>query len=131
MNTILVIGDDCLQKTLQHWLTPEGYAIKSSADGRKGFDMFRRATPSAVILDLTLPSASGREVCKSMKEFSPDVPLVVLSATSEVADKVLLFELGADDYVTRPFNPREFLARVEAAIRRSSEHTHNVRTGKS
>jgi DNA-binding response OmpR family regulator len=74
----------------------------------------------AVVLDLMLPKISGREVCRSLKEQQPNLPIVILSAVSEVADKVLLLELGADDYVTKPFSPRELLARVQAAIRRSN-----------
>jgi DNA-binding response OmpR family regulator len=72
------------------------------------------------VLDLMLPKISGREVCRSLKEQQPNLPIVILSAVSEVADKVLLLELGADDYVTKPFSPRELLARVQAAIRRSN-----------
>jgi DNA-binding response OmpR family regulator len=72
----------------------------------------------AVILDLILPNISGRELCKQFKQVAAEVPVIVLSAISEVADKVLLLELGADDYVTKPFSPRELTARVQAAIRR-------------
>jgi DNA-binding response OmpR family regulator len=120
MGTILVIEDDArIQKAVQRLFASEGYEIKSSNDGRQGLELFRGSCPDAVVLDLMLPSMSGRELCKSMKQSSPDTPVVVLSAISEVADKVLLLELGADDYVTKPFSPRELLARVQAAIRRS------------
>ena len=71
-----------------------------------------------MILDLILPEISGRELCQSMKAISGDTPVIVLSAVAEVVDKVLLLELGADDYVTKPFSPRELMARVQAAIRR-------------
>jgi DNA-binding response OmpR family regulator len=71
-----------------------------------------------VVLDLILPNISGRELCQTFKSISAETPIVVLSAISEVADKVLLLELGADDYVTKPFSPRELTARVQAAIRR-------------
>jgi DNA-binding response OmpR family regulator len=77
--------------------------------------------PAAVVLDLMLPGINGREICRMMKETHPETPVIILSAVSEVADKVLLLELGADDYVTKPFSPRELLARVEAAIRRTSK----------
>jgi DNA-binding response OmpR family regulator len=120
MNTILVIEDDArIQKALQRLFASEGYEIKSAPDGSHGLETFRSASPDAVILDLMLPGISGRELCKTMKQSSPDTPVVVLSAISEVADKVLLLELGADDYVTKPFSPRELLARVQAAMRRS------------
>jgi DNA-binding response OmpR family regulator len=75
--------------------------------------------PHAVVLDLMLPGLSGREICKRIKSEAVQTPVIVLSAVSEVADKVLLLELGADDYVTKPFSPRELLARVQAAIRRN------------
>jgi DNA-binding response OmpR family regulator len=74
----------------------------------------------AVALDLMLPKISGREVYRSIKDRQPNLPVVILSAVSEVADKVLLLELGTDDYMTKPFSPRELLARVQASIRRSN-----------
>ena len=80
-------------------------------------------TPSAVVLDLRLPGLSGREVCREFKQHSPAVPIIVLSATSDVSDKVLLLELGADDYVTKPFSPRELLARMRVALRRTVQPT--------
>jgi len=120
MGTILVIEDDArIQKAVQRLFASEGYEIRSSTDGLQGLELFRNSSPDAVILDLMLPGMSGRELCKSMKQSSPETPVVVLSAISEVADKVLLLELGADDYVTKPFSPRELLARVQAAIRRA------------
>ena len=72
-----------------------------------------------MVLDLRLPAMSGRDVCREIKRQSPAVPMIVLSAASDVSDKVLLLELGADDYVTKPFSPRELLARVRAALRRT------------
>ncbi len=120
MSTILIIEDDArIQKAVQRLFASEGYEIRSTTDGRQGLEMFRSSLPDAVVLDLMLPSMSGRELCKAMKQASPDTPVVILSAISEVADKVLLLELGADDYITKPFSPRELLARVQAAIRRS------------
>ena len=79
---------------------------------------FAAERPLAVVLDLILPQISGRELCQTFKSHSSEIPIVVLSAITEVADKVLLLELGADDYVTKPFSPRELTARVQAAIRR-------------
>jgi DNA-binding response OmpR family regulator len=120
MGTILIIEDDArILKALQRLFTSEGYEILSATDGKDGFEIFGQSSPDAVVLDLMLPGMSGREICKGMKQSSPDVPVIILSAISDVADKVLLLELGADDYVTKPFSPRELLARVQAAIRRS------------
>jgi len=87
-------------------------------DGQAGLDAFHSIKPSAVVLDLVLPNIFGRDLCKIMKSEQPGIPVIVVSAVSEVADKVLLLELGADDYVTKPFSPRELLARVQAALRR-------------
>jgi DNA-binding response OmpR family regulator len=116
---ILVIEDDPhMQKVLQRIFREQGYAVTECGDGQAGLDAFRAGTPSAVILDLLLPNIFGRDLCKIMKAERPGVPVIVVSAISEVADKVLLLELGADDYVTKPFSPRELLARVQAALRR-------------
>jgi DNA-binding response OmpR family regulator len=120
MATILVVEDDSrIQKALQRLFGSEGYDVKFAADGTSGLEMFQLGGIDAVVLDLMLPGISGRELCKTMKHSLPDKPVIILSAVSEVADKVLLLELGADDYVTKPFSPRELLARVQAAMRRS------------
>jgi DNA-binding response OmpR family regulator len=116
---ILVVEDDPrMQKVLQRMFRDEGYAVTVCGDGRAGLEMFQTLKPSAVVLDLVLPHLSGRELCKRMKEHSIDTPVIILSAITEVVDKVLLLELGADDYVTKPFSPRELMARVQAALRR-------------
>jgi DNA-binding response OmpR family regulator len=116
---ILVIEDDLrMQKVLQRMFNEQRYGVTVCGDGQSGLDAFHSLKVSAVVLDLVLPNMFGRDVCKKMKAERPDVPVVVVSATSEVADKVLLLELGADDYVTKPFSPRELMARVQAAIRR-------------
>jgi DNA-binding response OmpR family regulator len=99
----------------------EGYEVQVEGEGKAGLAAGRHLQPAAVVLDLMLPGISGRELCRLLKEGQPEMPVIILSAVSEVADKVLLLELGADDYVTKPFSPRELLARVEAAIRRSSK----------
>lgn len=121
MVKILVIEDDPrIQRALAHLFEGEGYSIELAPDGRQAIDAFHLSPPSAVVLDLKLPKVSGRDVCREIKQASPNVPVIVLSATADVVDKVLLLELGADDYVTKPFSPRELLARVQAAMRRYS-----------
>jgi len=121
MSTILVVEDDPrIQKALHRQFTTEGYTVHVSGDGAEGLATCKTLRPAGVVLDLMLPGMPGREVCKGIKSWSPNTPVVVLSAVSEVADKVLLLELGADDYVTKPFSPRELLARVRAALRHSS-----------
>lgn len=119
MSTVLVIEDDPrIQKALHRQFSAEGYAVHVVGDGTEGLAACRTLKPIAVILDLMLPGISGREVCKGIKAQFPETPVIILSAVSEVADKVLLLELGADDYVTKPFSPRELLARLQAAVRR-------------
>jgi DNA-binding response OmpR family regulator len=118
--TILVIEDDPrMQKVLKRLFAAEGYIVEGVLDGGLGINAFHSLAPSAVVLDLMLPGVPGREVCKRIKSASPNTPIIVVSAVAEVADKVLLLELGADDYVTKPFSPRELLARVQAALRRA------------
>jgi DNA-binding response OmpR family regulator len=120
MGTILAIEDDPrILKALQRLFSSEGYEIRSASNGKQGLEMFAVPGLDAVVLDLMLPGLSGRDICRSMKQASPDIPVIILSAISDVADKVLLLEIGADDYVTKPFSPRELLARVQAAVRRS------------
>jgi len=96
----------------------QGYSVTVCGDGQTGLDAFHSVRPSAVVLDLMLPNIFGRDLCKMMKAEQPGIPVIVVSAISEVADKVLLLELGADDYVTKPFSPRELMARMQAALRR-------------
>ena len=121
MERILVVEDDrAVQKALKRLFEAEGFAVEISADGKSALEAYRAATPSAVVLDLRLPAMSGRDVCREIKQQAPALPVIVLSAASDVSDKVLLLELGADDYVTKPFSPRELLARVRAALRRST-----------
>ena len=120
---ILIVEDDpAVQKALKRLFETEGYSVETQSDGKSAIESFQVSAPAAIVLDLRLPKVSGRDVCKEIKAVSPTVPIVVLSAASDVSDKVLLLELGADDYVTKPFSPRELLARVCAALR------HTLRT---
>jgi DNA-binding response OmpR family regulator len=126
---ILVIEDDPhIQKILQRIFREQGYGVTVCGDGQVGLDTFRAVRQSAVILDLVLPNIFGRDLCKIMKAEKPGVPVIVLSAINEVADKVLLLELGADDYVTKPFSPRELMARVQAALRRPQKQAVRIST---
>ena len=122
MPLILIVEDDVrIQRALTRQFTAEGYEVRVEGDGLAGLEACRRLKPSAVVLDLMLPGLSGRDVCREIKTTCKEVPVIILSAVTEIADKVLLFEIGADDYVTKPFSPRELLARVQAAIRRSEK----------
>ena len=119
LGTILIVEDDPrMQKVLRRIFIEERYSVVVAGDGPTGLELFRSERPLAVVLDLILPGLSGRELCQMFKAISSETPIIVLSAISEVVDKVLLLELGADDYVTKPFSPRELTARIQAAIRR-------------
>ena len=121
MEKILIIEDDrAIQKALKRLFESEGYALEIAATGLAGLEAFRAAAPCLVVLDLKLPGMPGRDVCREIKKEAPSIPIIVVSATTEEVDKVLLLELGADDYVTKPFSPRELLARVHAVMRRLS-----------
>jgi DNA-binding response OmpR family regulator len=120
MERILVVEDDrAVQKALKRLFEAEGFSVEICPDGKSALEAFRTASPAAIVLDLRLPLVSGRDVCREIKQQAPALPVIVLSAASDVSDKVLLLELGADDYVTKPFSPRELLARVRAALRRT------------
>src|SRR5207248_9281567 len=125
--TVLVVEDSrAMQRTLQRLLEADSLQVQIASDGIAGLESFRRQPPSAVLLDLKLPGLSGKELCREFKTIAASVPIVVLSANAEVEDKVLLLELGADDYVTKPFSPRELLARVRRAMRRSANKREAV-----
>lgn len=132
MENILVVEDNRpMQRTLQRLLEADGLHVRIAGDGSAGLDAFRKQVPSAVILDLKLPHLPGKELCRSFKTLAPSVPIVVLSANADVEDKVLLLELGADDYVTKPFSPKELLARLRRAIRRTAGTPLQVTTALS
>jgi DNA-binding response OmpR family regulator len=120
VDRILVIEDDqALRKILQRLLSSEGYEVDVVPDGVSAVEMLRHKTPSAVILDLLRPGSSGCDLYKTIANSIPGLPLLILSASVDVADKVLLLEMGADDYVTIPFSPRELVARLRALMRRA------------
>jgi len=120
VDTVLIVEDSRpMQRTLQRLFEADSLEVQIAPDGPSGLEFFRKQTPSAVVLDLKLPGISGKELCREFKAMASSVPIVILSANSEVDDKVLLLELGADDYVTKPFSPKELLARVRRAMRRA------------
>jgi DNA-binding response OmpR family regulator len=121
LGRVLVVEDDpSIQRALKHLFEAEGYAVEIHGNGQSALESFQAFPPAIIVLDLRLPKLSGRDLCKQVKAESPMLPIVVLSAASDVSDKVLLLELGADDYVTKPFSPQELLARVRAALRHTS-----------
>ncbi|HZD31710.1 MAG TPA: response regulator transcription factor [Candidatus Angelobacter sp.] len=122
MDKVLAIEDDpAVQRVLRRTFEPAGFEVTIAADGTSAMAAFRTTMPRVVLLDLRLPGRSGQDICREIKTIAASVPILVLSAASDVVDKVLLLEMGADDYVTKPFSPRELLARVRAAIRRLNQ----------
>jgi DNA-binding response OmpR family regulator len=127
MEKILVIEDDlAVQRALRRTFESAGFEVSIAPDGGVAMDVFRATMPRIVILDLRLPGKSGQDLCREIKQECSSVPILVLSAASDVLDKVLLLELGADDYVTKPFSPRELLARVRAAVRRLNQSSDKI-----
>lgn len=119
--TILIIEDDRdIVEMVEYNLQEEGYATISALDGRQGFDVAARNKPDLIILDVMLPVHDGFEVCRMLRADArtAGVPIIILSAKSQEIDKVTGLELGADDYVTKPFSPRELIARIRAILRR-------------
>ena len=121
MTRILVVEDDAaILRGLKDNLLAESYEVLTAADGEAGFRLIHDQKPDLVILDLMLPRMSGYEVCRRLREEGDRTPLLMLTARGEEADRVLGLELGADDYVTKPFSVRELLARVKALLRRAN-----------
>jgi DNA-binding response OmpR family regulator len=119
--TILVVDDEpVLRETLAEALDADGFRVVTAADGREALSRFREHQPDLVVLDLMLPELSGIEVCRIIRAES-GVPIVMLTAKTSELDKVVGLELGADDYVTKPFSLRELSARIRALLRRSEQ----------
>lgn len=116
--TILVVDDEPhIVELARLYLEQAGYRVESAADGQAALVQARRLHPALVVLDLMLPGLDGWEVCRRLRAES-DVPVIMLTARSDDVDRIVGLELGADDYVTKPFNPRELVARVRAVLRR-------------
>lgn len=127
MQTILVIDDDeGLQDTIAVMLEQEGFRVAQALDGKSGYEKALTLKPDLLVVDLRLPGMNGMEICKQLRASQIQIPIIVLSAVGEEVDKVLLLEIGADDYVTKPFGRRELLARMRAVLRRSSDNAHAV-----
>ena len=121
--SILVVDDDPnISRLEQLYLEKEGYEVRTAADGNAAIEDFRKLPPDLVLLDVMLPGADGYEVLRAIRK-SGDIPVIMVTAKGETFDKVLCLELGADDYITKPFNILEVKARIKAIIRRAgSDH---------
>ncbi len=116
---VLVAEDeDAIVSVLRMYLTREGFTVHAVADGARALSDVRRLRPTAVILDIGLPGLDGFEVCRQLRESGDWTPILVVTARDDEPDRVLGLELGADDYVTKPFSPRELVARLRAVLRR-------------
>ena len=121
---ILIVEDEKdIVKMLEYNLKKEGLRVLSVRDGEDALDSANRELPDLIILDLMLPGMDGLEVCKELKKETKTapIPVIMLTAKSQESDKVLGLELGADDYITKPFSPRELIARIKAVLRRTKE----------
>ena len=117
---ILVVDDDLnICELLRLYLTKEGYNVVIANDGVSAVTMFQEESPSLVLLDIMLPKLDGWQVCREIRKFS-ETPIIMLTAKGEVFDRVLGLELGADDYVVKPFDTKEIVARIKAVLRRSA-----------
>lgn len=115
---ILVVDDDSnICQLVKLYLDKEGYESRTVYNGKQALEVFREFTPNLVILDIMLPGMDGWQVCREIRKFS-SIPIIMLSARDETFDKVLGLELGADDYVVKPFEPKELIARIKAVLRR-------------
>jgi len=127
MQTILVIDDDeNLRDTIAILLEREGFRAILAPDGRSGLDLAVMSKPHLIVADIRLPDISGVEICKRLRASGVKTPIIVLSAVGEEIDKVLLLEIGADDYVVKPFGARELLARIRAVLRRMAPEAERV-----
>ena len=127
MSTILLVEDDpILSETLRYNLEREGYAVINASDGVVGLERARRDQPDMVILDVMLPRLDGFSVCRILRQES-EVPILILTARQDEIDRIAGLELGADDYVAKPFSLGELLARVRAIMRRSDRRINALR----
>ena len=121
--SVLIVEDDPnIRELLQLYLEKDGYAVTLAADGGQGLEKFRSIKPDLVLLDVMMPVLDGWEVCKAIRQES-NIPVIMLTAKGETDDKVMGLKTGADDYVTKPFEMKELLARIEAVLRRSDRPT--------
>ena len=123
LTKILVIDDDPnITDLLKMYLEKEGYEVKTAADGQEGLTTFKMYEPDLVLLDIMMPKKDGWQVCREIREMSSK-PVIMITAKGEVFDKVLGLELGADDFIVKPFDMKELSARVKAVLRRYNAHT--------
>ena len=119
---LLVEDEENIREALKYILTQENYSVTIASDGSEGLSLAQELNPDLILLDVMLPEIDGMELCKIIRRAS-DVPIIMLTARSEEVDKVLGLEIGADDYITKPFSKHELLARIRAVLRRVTSNT--------
>ena len=119
MSKVLVADDDInIVKLIKLYLEKEDFSVCTASNGTEALEMYKRENPSIIVLDIMMPELDGNGVCREIRKIS-DVPIIMLTAKGETFDKVLSLELGADDYIVKPFEPKELIARIKAILRRS------------
>lgn len=129
-NKILIIEDEhSIATLLSYNLVQAGFETVIANDGREGYELALSEKPALIVLDLMLPSMDGVDVCKALRQEKVNIPIIMLTAKDDEFDKVLGLELGADDYMTKPFSPREVVARIKAVLRRSATAPNTASDG--
>jgi two-component system response regulator RegX3 len=129
MTKVLIVEDEIsFSDALAYLLKKESYEVEVAVNGKQAIELFNSFSPDLILLDLMIPEVSGTEVCRIIRSTS-QVPIIMLTAKDSEIDKVVGLELGADDYVTKPYSSRELLARIKAVMRRNSGDSHNVEDG--
>jgi two-component system phosphate regulon response regulator PhoB len=121
MNPVLIVEDEAdISELVEYHLKQSGFSVTSVADGAAALEQVRRKRPALIILDLMLPNMDGKDICRALKAnpLTRSIPILILSAKTEEMDRIVGFELGAEDYVTKPFSPRELVLRVKAILQR-------------
>ena len=116
---MVVDDDDTIASVLVTYLEKAGHTTRRAADGREALDLLAEFRPDLMVLDLMLPKVDGLEVCRQVRSSWPELPVVMLTALAEPDDRIAGLEVGADDYVTKPFSPREVVLRVDSVLRRA------------
>ncbi|UOF91429.1 response regulator transcription factor [Fodinisporobacter ferrooxydans] len=129
-NRVLVVDDEeSIVKLITYTFQQAGFEVFTADNGKQGMEIVKQEQPDLIILDLMLPEIDGMELCRRMRKEGINVPIIMLTAKDDEIDRVLGLEMGADDYVTKPFSPRELVARVKAVLRRSGDTEANVKNG--
>lgn len=134
MKKILIVEDELsILKLLTYNLEQEGYNVESAMDGEEGLEMALQNEYDMILLDLMLPNKDGMEICRELRQEKSEVPIIILTAKDSEIDKILGLEIGADDYITKPFSPREVIARMKAIFRRykKSKNKEEAKTKQS